>query len=298
MAQAAAALSQVTRAQIRKRREWLVDVLLLAPGLGYLLVFMCVPLAQVVLRGFGLLAIGEPSQLTLGLYREVLANKIDRDSIVFSLYFALGTTIISLILSLVVSALLQIRFPGRFIISVLYKIPLVVPSLVAAFLVLTIIDQGGIIARALQPYGVEWPELVHDRYGLGIILVLVWHNVPIMTVILSAVMSGISHDVTDASRNLGASPWQVFRHVTVPLSLPGISAASLLVFIGVFGAFSIPSLLGAAYPKAIAVVMSNEVLERANWGLASALGTIVTALSAVLLYVYYRLIRHQEAALR
>src|SRR5205807_10276542 len=78
----------------------------------------------------------------------------------------------------------------------------------------------------------------------------------------------------------------------------GISAASLLVFIGVFGAFSIPSLLGAAYPKAIAVVMSNEVLDRANWGLASALGTIVTALSAVLLYVYYRLIRRQEAALR
>ena len=167
----------------------------------------------------------------------------------------------------------------------------------AAFLVLTIIDQGGIISRAL-PYGLEWPELVHDRYGLGIILVLVWHNVPIMTVILSAVMSGIPHDVTAAARNLGASPWQVFRNITVPLSLPGISAAALLVFIGVFGAFSIPSLLGAAYPKAIAVVMSNEVLDRANWGLASALGTIVTALSAILLYVYYRLIRRQEAALR
>jgi len=44
--------------------------------------------------------------------------------------------------------------------------------------------------------------------------------------------------------------------------------------------------------------MSREVLDRANWGLASALGTIVTALSAVLLYVYYRLIRRQEAALR
>jgi ABC-type spermidine/putrescine transport system permease subunit I len=86
--------------------------------------------------------------------------------------------------------------------------------------------------------------------------------------------------------------------VTLPLSLPGISAASLLVFIGVFGAFSIPSLVGAAYPKAISVVMSTEVLDRANWALASALGTIVTVLSAVMLYAYYRLIRHQEAALR
>src|SRR5206468_13093837 len=141
MAQAAAAIPQVTRAPARRRHESLVDVLLLAPGLGYLLVFMCVPLVQVALRGFGLLAIGEPSQFTLGVYREVLANKIDRDSIVFSLYFALGTTVISLILSLVVSALLQVNFPGRYIISVLYTIPLAVPSLVTAFLVLPIIDR-------------------------------------------------------------------------------------------------------------------------------------------------------------
>src|SRR3989442_13995252 len=111
-------------------------------------------------------------------------------------------------------------------------------------------------------------------------------------------MSGIPPDVPAAARNLGASPWQVFRNITVPLSLPGISAASLLVFIGVFGAFSIPSLLAAAYPKAIAAVMSNEVLYRANWGLASALGTIVTALSPILLYVHYRLNRLQGAELR
>ena len=297
MEQITATLPRNTRPRTR-RREWLTDLVLLTPGVGYLLVFMCVPLAQVALRGFGLLAIGEPSHFTLALYREILASKIYRDSILFSLYFALGTTVVSLALALVTSALLQVNFPGRSVISVLYKIPLVVPSLVAAFLVLTIIDQGGIIARAVARFGVEWPELVHDRWGLGIILVLVWHNVPIMIVILSAVMSAIPQDVSAAARNLGASPWQVFRNVTLPLSLPGISAASLLVFIGVFGAFSIPSLVGAAYPKAISVVMSTEVLDRANWALASALGTIVTVLSAVLLYMYYRLIRHQEAAQR
>src|SRR2546426_10399958 len=90
VAQFAAAIPQVTRAQVRRRREWLVDLVLLAPGLGYLLVFMCVPLVQVALRGFGLLAIGEPSQFTLGLYREGLANKIDRDSIIFGPSFRSG----------------------------------------------------------------------------------------------------------------------------------------------------------------------------------------------------------------
>ncbi len=297
MEQLTATLPQAVRPQAR-RREWLTDLALLAPGLGYLLVFMVVPLVQVILRGVGLLAIGEPSKFTLEFYRLVIENNIYRDSIFFSLYFALATTALSLVLALIVGALLQIQFPGRSIVSVLYKIPLVVPSLVAAFLVLTIIDQGGIIARALSRYGIDWPELVHDRWGLGIIMVLVWHNVPIMIVILSAVMSAIPQDISAAARNLGATPWQVFSNITVPLSLPGISAASLLVFIGVFGAFSIPSLLGAPYPSAISVIMSNEVLERANWAQASALGTIVTAVSAVVLYVYYRLIRRQEAALR
>src|SRR5437879_13312437 len=96
----------------------------------------------------------------------------------------------SLPLSLMTSALLQVRFPGRFIISVLYKIPLVVPSLVAAFLVLTIIDQGGIIARALQTYGLGWRELVHGRYGLGMIRVVVWGSVRMMKLGLFASRRG------------------------------------------------------------------------------------------------------------
>lgn len=291
------ALTRAPGASIR-RRDWMIDAALLAPGLGYLLLFVCVPLAQVVLRSVGLLAFGAPSRFTLAFFQQIVENNLYRNSVLFSLYFAVVTTIVSLALALLVSALLQIRFPGRAIITVLYKIPLVVPSLVAAFLLMTLIDQGGIIARALSRYGLAWPELVHDRWGLGIIMVLVWHNVPIMIVILSAVMSAIPHDLAAAARNLGASPWQVFVNITVPLSLPGISASALLVFIGVFGAFSIPSLLGAPYPQAVAVIMSNELLERANWGLTSALGTLVTATSAVVLYAYYHLIRRQEAAFR
>jgi putative spermidine/putrescine transport system permease protein len=295
--QASLAAAQPARGAWR-RHPWVIDALLLVPGLGYLLVFLTVPLVQVVLRSLGLLAVGEPSRLTLDFYREILSNSIYRDSIAFSLYFALATTVASLAAALVVSAVLRIAFPGRFLISVLYKIPLIVPSLVAAFLVLTLVDQGGIVARLLERMGTEWPEVVHDRWGVGIILVLVWHNVPIMIVILSAVIGTIPNDVLDAARNLGASPWRVFTTVIVPLALSGISAASLLVFIGVFGAFAIPSLVGAPYPQAVAVVMTTALLDRADWGLASALGTLVTAASAVILYIYYLLIRRQEAAVR
>lgn len=282
----------------KHQREWLIDLALLTPTLGYLLVFMGLPLTQIALRGFGLLRFEGPSQFTLAFYGKIMGDKIYRDSIVFSLYFSVVTTTLSLILGLVLSVLLRISFPGRHVISVLYKIPLVVPSLMAAFLVLTLIDQGGIISRIISHYGLQWPDLVHDRWATGMIMVLVWHNVPIMIVILSAIMSAIPYDTLDAARNLGATPWQVFRNVTVPLSLSGISAACLLVFINVFGAFAIPSLIGVPYPSAIAVNMSTLVVQRGEWELASALGTLMGAASAVILYGYYRLVRQQETALR
>jgi putative spermidine/putrescine transport system permease protein len=286
------------RNRLGRRGEWLVDLALLAPTLGFLLVFMGLPLVQVAIRGFGLLRMGGDSQFTLAFYEQILSDRIYRDSIVFSLYFSIVTTILSLALALVLSALLQVNFPGRSVISVLYKIPLVVPSLVAAFLVLTLIDQGGIISRVVSLHGMQVPDITHDRWGTGMIMVLVWHNVPIMIVILSAIMASIPRDVLDAARNLGATPWQVFLNVTVPLSMSGISAASLLVFINVFGAFAVPSLIGPPYPSAVAVNMSNAIIQRGAWELASALGTLMAFASGAFLYGYYLLVRGQEAALQ
>jgi putative spermidine/putrescine transport system permease protein len=186
---------------------------------------------------------------------------------------------------------MQVRFPGRLLISVLYKIPLVVPSLVAAFLILSLLAPGGILARLVFHWGWGWPQLVYDRRGWGVIITLIWHNVPFMMVIISAVMAGIPQDLIDAARNLGGSPWAVFRHVTVPLSMSGISAAALLVFIQVFGAFAIPSLLESAYPLALPVLMQTEMMDRANWALASALGAVLTIASGIILFLYYRLVQ-------
>ncbi len=293
MAQAvlrALSAAEWARSRARRRREVLVNVLLLLPGVGFLTLFLAVPLAQVVLRSVGLGIIGQASRFTWAFYRQFLTEAQYREGFFFSFWLGVASTVISLALALVFSALMQIRFPGRATFSVLYKMPLVVPSLVAAFLILTIIAPGGLLARLVAHWGWEWPRLVYDRWGWGIILVQVWHNVPFMMVIISAVMASIPTDVIEAARNLGASPWQVFRLITVPLSLAGISAASLLVFIQVFGAFAVPALLESAYPQALPVIMQTEMMDRANWGLTSALGSVVTVASGVVLLLYYRLV--------
>ncbi|HTD48480.1 MAG TPA: ABC transporter permease subunit [bacterium] len=282
----------------RRRRDRWVDLGLLLPGAGFLALFLVVPLAQVFLRSVGLAVIGEAGRFTWDYYRQFWAEAQYRDGFFFSLWLGVASTVLSLGIALVFSALMQVRFPGRLLISVLYKIPLVVPSLVAAFLILSLIAPGAILARLVFHWGWTWPQLVYDRWGWGIILVLVWHNVPFMMVIISAVMAGIPQDVIDAARNLGAPPWEVFRRVTVPLSMSGISAAALLVFIQVFGAFAVPSLLESAYPLALPVIMQTEMMDHANWALASALGSVLTIASAIVLFLYYRLVAGRGAMVR
>jgi putative spermidine/putrescine transport system permease protein len=287
-----------SRLAARRRRDNWITLLLLAPGVGFLALFLVIPLAQVFLRSVGLAAVGQASRFSWEYYRQFWTEPQYRDGFFFSLWLGAASTLISLATALLFSALMQIRFPGRLLISVLYKIPLVVPSLVAAFLILSLIGPGGILARLVFHWGWAWPRLVYDRWGWGVILVLVWHNVPFMMVIISAVMASIPLDILDAARNLGASPWAVFRHVTVPLSLSGISAATLLVFIQVFGAFAVPSLLESAYPTALPVIMQIEMMDHANWALASALGAVLTLASGLVLFLYYRLVQGRGAGVR
>jgi len=290
---------QVPRRPRRRRSEIWTDLVLLAPGCGFLLVAMAVPVVQLLLASIGLFGLGGRSRLTLDNYAQVFGDSLLRGGFFFSLRIALATMVVSVVVATLLTALLQIDFPGRRLVSVLYKIPLVVPSLVAAFLVLTMIGPGGMAARLLAPWQVQWPSFVHDPSGVGVVIVLLWHNIPVTVLIVSAVAAAIPRDLVDAARNLGASPWRVFRHVIGPLCAPGISAAALLVFIDAFGTYAIPSLIGPAYPRAISVMMTTEFLQHANWGLASALGVILIATTTALLVLYYRLLtrlREQAAA--
>ena len=287
------ASTQIVFRRARRTRSGLgevwTDILLLAPGCGFLLLAMVVPVVQLGLASLGLFGLGRPSQFTLDNYAQVFGDSLLRGGFFFSLRIALATMVVSVVVATLLTALLQIDFPGRRLVSVLYKIPLVVPSLVAAFLVLTMIGPGGMAARLLAPLHVTWPSFVHDQSGIGIVIVLLWHNIPVTVLIVSAVAAAIPRDLVDAARNLGASPWRVFRHIIGPLCAPGISAAALLVFIDSFGTYAIPSLIGPAYPRAISVVMTTEFLQHANWGLASALGVVLIVTTAVVLVLYYRL---------
>ena len=271
-------------------RHRLGTSLLLAPGIGLLGLAMAIPIGQLVLGSFDLAGIGTAGAFTLAHYVEVLTNPLLRDSLVFSLKVALATAALSTAAAALFATLLMIELPGKRFLALLYKVPLVIPSVVAAFLVVTMIGPGGMAARAFSHFGTAWPQLIHDRQGIGVIIVLLWHYVPISTLIVTAVIVSVPADVIDAARTLGAPPRVVVGSIILPLTAPGLSAAALITFIDSFGAYAIPSLIGPPHPQAVAVMMTREFLQRAHWGVASALGMLMCLTTVVVLFFYYRLL--------
>jgi putative spermidine/putrescine transport system permease protein len=262
--------------------------LLLLPGVGFLALFFGTPL------GLALVASVTPdgqgaSGFTLDHYRAIFTNRIYLEGLVFSIYLSVVPTLIALAISLPLAVALQSNFPGKRLFRTLYQLPLAVPTIVAAFLVLVLLDRGGLVSRMLAPLGLALPRMVRDEYAVGVIVAMVWKAVPFMTLIIAGAVASIQSDVTAAARSLGASRVAVFFWIELPMALPGITAATLLVFVTSTGAFAIPSLLGPIHPEPLSMQMYKYAFTENRWGIVSAMGSILSLVACVVLLVYYRL---------
>jgi len=264
-------------------------LLCLLPGVGYLLALFGLPLVRVVYGSFTGSSLEEPG-LGLATWQALFANPVYMDGLWFSLWLGIAPTLVSLLISLPLSALMQANESSRRLFGTLYKIPLVVPGIVAGFLVLIVLDRGGMASRLATPLGLSVPRLVRDDLGLGAIIASTWKTVPFMTLIIAGAMAAISKDVLAAARTLGASQVIILWRIQLPLAQAGITAAILLSFIGSLGSYVIPSLLGPAYPLPLSVHMFAEGFQKGNWPMVYAMGTLLSVMAVAVLLAYYTII--------
>lgn len=261
-------------------------VLLLIPSVGYLMLFYGTPLLKAVLGSFGIGLYGDDSGFTLKYYHDIFTSKTSLMGIAMSIYFGIVPMIVSLIISIPLASLLQRSFYGRKLFNGLYKIPLAIPSIVTALMTLAVFGQGQWLSRLLFMVDMEVPQMVRDKYGIGVIIAIAWKNIPFMTIIISGGMGAISKEVINASRLLGASKLKTFFLIEIPMAMPSIVAAVLLTFISSMGAFAVPNLLGAAYPLPLSVMM-YDYFQQGKWGYVFAMGLILTAFAMLILVAYY-----------
>ncbi|MET3901118.1 putative spermidine/putrescine transport system permease protein [Devosia sp. UYZn731] len=264
-------------------------LLCLLPGVGYLLVFFGLPLVTVVFGSFTSRAPGA-SPITLDTWITLFSSPVYLDGLWFSLWLGIAPTAVSLLVSLPLSALMQANETSQKLFGTLYRIPLVVPGVVAGFLVLVILDRGGMASRLLMPLGIPMPRLVRDDWGVGAIIASSWKTIPFMTLIIAGAMAAISKDILAAARTLGANRLTVLWRIQLPLAQPGITAAVLLSFIGSLGSYVIPSLLGPAYPLPLSVHMFAEGFQKGNWPMVYAMGTLLSVLAIAVLLAYYAIV--------
>jgi len=184
------------------------------------------------------------------------------------------------------------------VISFFYKVPIAVPHLVAALMIVFILSQGGLVSRLCMKLGLitdtaSFPAFFYTRQAWGIILIFIWKEVPFVTFVVYTVMKNIDTKLGEVASNLKASSLQVFLNVTLPLSMPSIVSASTIVFAYSFGAFEVPFLLGATYPKTLPVwaYMNYISADLSARPIAMVINILVSLVCAGLVFIYYRSMR-------
>ena len=270
----------------------LTILLMIIPGAGFIFFFLAAAIAMTIAQSFGLYAVIGESRLTLDHWIG-LFDKTFTDSFFFTLTMAVGSAVGALIFAYPLALFLRKERPGGRWISAWVKVPLFVPALVAAFLIVNILAFHGLLNSTLLYLGfIDKPmRMLNDKFGWNVLLIQIWKNLPFQLVILASVLQTIRGDLEDAARNLGAGPFNVIRYVILPLSVPGIMIAVALVFILTFGDYAITRVAGPIYPNSLSVLMYTSAFTLHDWATAACIGVVIIVTSLVFVALYVRTVR-------
>lgn len=276
------------------RKIWLM----LAPAVIVLGGLCLVGLGLVLWRSLQVPAPSGSDSVGIDAYLAVLRAPDFLGALGFSLYVSVVSTMLATGLAVATALLLRRPHAGRAGVSFLFQLTLTVPHLIGAVGVLYLLSQSGLIARLAYGVGLidqpsQFPALVYDRFGIGIIVQYVWKEVPFIALIVLAQMQTLGDDFESVARSLGASRWQSFRHVLLPLILPGVLVASILVFAFTFGAYEVPLILGPNAPTTLPVLAYRRFtdVDPASRGEAMALAVVMAVVAAGLVAGYIRAAR-------
>ncbi|OFX32373.1 MAG: hypothetical protein A2Z07_08860 [Armatimonadetes bacterium RBG_16_67_12] len=267
------------------RRHWLI-----LPVLLFLVVFLIIPYVNMVRMSFLVKPQGVPyiNVFTLGNYAKVLSDGFYWAILRNTFWYAILTTAITLVMGYPLAYAIA-RAPNRRrpLLLMLLIAPLLVGVVVRSYGWLILLGRVGLVNEMLRYFRRGEVALMYNE--LGMIIGLVHVFMPFMALSIAGALQTISPDVERAARSLGASPWKAFWRVTWPLSLPGVFAGMLLVFVLSVSSYVIPILLGGNNVLVIPMLVVQLLLDAYNWPVGSALAMVFFGLTALLLWVYVKI---------
>ena len=160
--------------------------------------------------------------------------------------------------------------------------------LVRMYAWMALLGHNGVINQLLIKWGIVSTPLPMLFNRFSVLVGMIHFMLPYMILTLYSVMSSIPTELTQAAASLGAPPFKQFIRVYLPLSMPGVSAGCLLVFILAVAFFVTPALLGGIKDTMISQVIQQEIDEALNWGLGATLSMLLMLVTTSLYLVYNR----------
>ncbi|MGH9468536.1 MAG: ABC transporter permease [Terriglobales bacterium] len=265
----------VGRGPLAKPVNWRVATfglppsLLVLPVLIFLGIFYAYPMAAMMWR-----SVAEP-HLTTAHYRALYSSDIYLLVFWITLRISLVTTAVTLLLSYPLAYLLARLPPARANpLLILVLLPFWTSILVRTYAWMVLLGRNGVINQALLALGIVATPLRLLNTTFAVYVAMVYVLLPFMVLPLYATLKGIDPALLQAAASLGARPRAAFRQVLLPLSLPGVFAGSLLVFILALGFFITPALVGGPRDLMIAILIEQQV-EILHWPFAAALAVVL-----------------------
>ena len=278
---------------------------------AWLGLFFLLPLAIIVKISLARSAIGIPPYTPLffddgsGLkIQATLANfaLLASDDLYLRAYLgALGNAALATALCLAVGypiAYAIARSPGRWRLLLLFLVmlPFWTSFLIRVYAWLAILKPNGLLNQLLIAAGLIATPLPLLNNVFSVELGLVYSYLPFMILPLYGSLSALDESLLEAAADLGARPFRAFLGVTLPLSLPGIAAGSLIVLIPAIGEFVIPDLLGGADTLMIGKVLWDEFFNNRDWPVASAVAVVLVAALAIPILLAQKFLTQERAA--
>ena len=268
---------------LKRHGKWLI----ILPPMLYLLVFFLIPFGFALMISFSETAVRVPPftdilsvspdwhihlSLNLGNFQYLFTDEVYGLSYVYSLKTAFFSTVICLLLGYPMAyAIARTSKSTQSVLLLVIILPFWTSFLLRVYALEGIIRETGLLNSALM-----W---------LGII----YSYLPFMVLPLFATLEKLDYTLREAAADLGSPPWRIFVDVTLPLSMPGIIAGSMLVFIPAIGEFVIPTLLGGPDNLMIGRVLWDEFFGNRDWPVASAVAIafLVLLVGPIAVYQHY-----------
>lgn len=292
-------LRQASR--LNRLGRWLI----ILPPLVFLVIFFLVPFAFAFKISFAQTAVHIPPfsnllshsrdgvvglSINLGNYAYLFADDVYAISYLYSIKTAFFSTIACLLLGYPMAyGIARASKANQNVLLLIIILPFWTSFLLRVYALEGIIRDGGLLNSALLWLGVIHQPLQIMRTSFAVYLGIVYSYLPFMILPLFATLEKLDNTLLEASADLGSPPWKTFIDVTLPLSMPGIIAGSMLVFIPAIGEFVIPSLLGGPDNLMIGRLLWDEFFNNHDWPVASAVAVAVLVLltGPIAIYQHY-----------